>query len=804
MTTRQTAEYVSLTLQDTFRLLESSAQGLAESQAAARVAQFGYNEIAEAKRSAFRDFFRRFWGPMPWLLELAIVLSLVLGRILDAEIVAALLVINVAVGYTNASRSQKALRMLRKHLAPSAKVLRDGEWKTVERKLLVPGDVILLGLGDVVPADGKLVRGNVMADQSALTGESLPVSLLESDIVYSGTTITEGECSCAVLNTGELTAYGATARLVREAHPESHQTQIMLGIARYSLYFSVIALLVTLMYAFAVHSLQGTVILELAIMFLMGSIPVALPAVLAVAESVVSLELAHKGALVTRLDSVEDAASIDIACIDKTGTITQNRLSICDVIPIGEYSKEDVMLAAAMASQEGSKDLLDRLAVDYAKSLGLHLDSYKQSEFIPFAPSLKRSEATVRHGNSQFKVAKGAPQVVLGLCSPSPETTRQVNDRLDELSQKGYRTLAVAMSDSGQPEKLNFIGLLEISDPIRPDSKAVIDKLREMGVRPLMLTGDHLSIAKEIAHQASIGERIVRLADAKHALDLDDPRILDYDGFAEIYPENKFEIVKLLQAGGHMVGMTGDGVNDAPALKQAEMGIAVKGATDVAKASASVVLTEEGVGVIAETIMTSRKVYQRMLSWVLNKVSKTVQVIGILTLGFIWLQDLVISVIGLVLVIFSNDFLTISLARDNVTSSPRPSIWSIKNITLTGLAVGFLLIAEAGIIVFLGRTYFAMDMHTLRSFVMITLIFTSQFRVLIVRERRRFWSSRPGKELIVSVITTLAVFSVIDILGILVAPVLPQYVIFSLVFSGLFTLILVDPVKCRAAHRFGL
>jgi H+-transporting ATPase len=785
-------------------LLDSTTPGLSESEAAGRIAQFGHNEIAEPKPSAVRDLLVRFWGPMPWLLELTIFLSLVLGRILDAGIVAVLLIINVAIGYSNSSRSQKALRILRKHLSPNAKVLRDGEWKTVETRVLVPGDIILIGLGDVVPADGKVIRGDVMADQSALTGESLPVSLLESDVVYSGTTVTEGECVCVVLNTGEDTTYGATAKLVREAHPVSHQTKIMLGIARYSLYFSLVALLVTLAYAFAVSSLEMTLVFELAIMFLMGSIPVALPAVLAVAESVVSLELARKGALVTRLDSVEDAASIDVACIDKTGTITQNRLSICDVIPIGKHSKEEVMLAAALASQAGSKDLLDHLAVDYAKSLGVPLDSYEQTEFTPFAPSLKRSEATVRHGKTQFKVVKGAPQIVLGLCAAPPEATSQINEKLEELSREGYRTLAVAMSDSSQLEKLNFIGLVVISDPIRPDAEAVIEKLRKMGVKPLMLTGDHLSIAKVIARQASIGERIVRLADAKDALDLDDSHVLDYDGFAEIYPENKYEIVKLLQSGGHMVGMTGDGVNDAPALKQAEMGIAVKGATDVAKASASVVLTEEGVGVIAETIMTSRKVYQRMLSWVLNKVSKTIQVVGILTLGFIWLQDLVVSVIGMVLIIFSNDFLTIPLTKDNVTSSENPSIWSIKNISLTGLAIGLLLIVQGGLTILVGREYFLMNSDTLRSFMIITLIFTSQFRVLIVRERKRFWSSRPGKELAATVIGTLCAFSLIAVFGIIIPPLSPQAVLFSLVFSSLFMVVLVDPLKHSMARRFHL
>ena len=801
-TARPSAGYQELTVEETLRLLESTTGGLQEADAESRTHKFGHNEIAEEKQSAVKRFLSHYWGPMPWLLEFTILLSLLLGHLLNAVIVFILLTINVSVGFVNSSRSQKALKLLRKRVATRTNVLRDGEWKTTESRNVVPGDVIQIGLGEIVSADSKLIGGEVFVDESALTGESLSVPLHEADIVYSGATVVEGEARCVVVNTGESTAFGNTGRLVRMAHPASHQMTMVLGVTRFLLRFSLMALILTSIYAFVV-SAEVSLILTLVVMFLMGSIPVALPAVLAVVESVGSLELAHKGALVTRLDSVEDAASIDVVCIDKTGTITQNWLSIVEVAAFAGHSKGDVSLAAALASKVGSKDPIDELIIGLATSRGLRLDSYEQVSFTPFAPTLKRSEAIIKDGNKEFRVVKGAPHVVMSLCSSDQDTTAQFNSKLEEFSQRGHRSLAVAESDPDNPEKLNLIGLLAMANPIRPDSKDMIEQLRRIGVRPIMLTGDSLSIAREIGRQASVGERIVRLSDVKDALDSHELHILDYDGFAEIFPEDKYKIVSLLQSYGHFVGMTGDGVNDAPALKQAEMGIAVKSATDVAKASASIVLTEDGVGVITEAIMTSRRIYQRMLSWVINKVAKTVQIVGILTLGFVWLQDLAITLTGMVLIVLSNDFPTMSLATDNVKGTPNPDAWNMKNIALLGLTVGLLLIAQGILTILVGLDVFSMNTETLSGFLTLTLIFTSQFRILIVRERRRFWSSRPGNGLVTAVIGTSVVFSVVGVLGIIIPAITYAQLLFALLISGLFTLILVDPVKYWVSKKLG-
>ncbi len=803
MQTRSTAEYKGQSIEATLDSLDSRVTGLASEEANLRLSEYGYNDIAEERHNPVRDFLARYWGPMPWLLEITMILSFLLTHIVDGIIVFMLLTINVIVGFVNSSRSQKALEMLRTRLAGLANVKRDGNWTTLEARYIVPGDVLNLTLGEIIPADSKIIRGDVAVNQAALTGESLPVHIQESDIVYSGTAVTQGEATCVVVNTGESTFFGATARLVRIAHPESHQTKLVLTIARYLLYFSLLALVASTVYALFFGA-DWVLLVSLAIIFLMGSIPVALPAVLAVVQAIGSIELSRNGVLVTRLDSIDDAASIDVACIDKTGTITQNKISVAEVIAFPRYSKDDVILNAALASKVGSKDLIDQAVVELSQLYQLRVDYGLQASFTPFSPSLKRSEAIITQSDGQYKVTKGAVQSLLAISSVDDVTTPLIRESANELFRKGYRVLAVAKSTAPDTNVLAIIGLLAISDPIRLDSRDMIEQLRTLGVKPIMLTGDSLLVAKEVAHLSAIGDNVVRIHEMENALDSRPESILEYDGFAEIYPEDKYRIVRTLQSAGHLVAMTGDGVNDAPALKQAEMGIAVKNATDVAKASSSMVLTEDGVGVIANAVKTSRKIYQRMLSWVLNKLGKTIQVIGVVTLGFFWFQNLVISLIGMVLLVFSNDFATMSLATDNVKSTASPNTWNVRNITFVGLAVGLMLVIQGAITIFIGIEYLHMDIATLQSFVTYMLIFTSQFRVGIVRERDRFWSSRPGNELLVSMAGTLLAFFILSLFGLIIHALTFVEAIIALVFSGLYTLILVDPVKYWTARRFNL
>ena len=420
---RTTSEYEKLSIEETLTLLLSSTDGLTEPESRQRLQTFGLNEVAEKSANQVLAFLSRYWGIMPWLLELAVALSIILKHYLEAGIIFLLLTINAVIGHIQARGSQKALAALKKRLAINARVLRDGKWVTTEARKIVPGDIISIGLGDIVPADAKLIAGDLSVDQSILTGESLPVDLQQSAIIYSGSIVSRGEAKCVIVNTGANTYFGKTAELVKIARPKSHQEQIMLTIVRYTMFLSMGALILVAIYAIV----TGTgilLILTLAVIFLMGAVPVALPAVMTIVQSVGATELARTGVLVTRLDSIEDAASIDILCLDKTGTITQNKLSVGDIIPFAGYSREDVTVMASLASQEHSKDAIDAAVIEYVKTSKVDASSDKQISFIPFEPSTKMSESIIAIGDKRFRVIKGAPQIVLSLCKTLDEATR--------------------------------------------------------------------------------------------------------------------------------------------------------------------------------------------------------------------------------------------------------------------------------------------------------------------------------------------------------------------------------------------
>ncbi|MCL5005351.1 MAG: plasma-membrane proton-efflux P-type ATPase [Acidobacteria bacterium] len=801
---KPTAEFKALSLQDTFNILHSSEPGLSASGVRERLAFFGRNEITEKKKNPVLEFLQRYWGPMPWLLEFAMVLAFLLGRAVDAEIIFALLTINAIIGFWHARGSQKAVELLKQRLAIQAKVLRDGKWATVEAGALVPGDVLLVKLGDLVPADAKIISGNVSVDESALTGESLPAERQSSELIYSGAVIRRGEAKCVALNTGANTYFGKTAELVKIAKPKSHQEEIMMAIVKYMMYLGIAASLVVAAYAFIMH-VRPIEILSFIVVFLMGAVPVALPAVMTIVQAASAKEMAKEGVLVTRLDSIEDAASISVLCLDKTGTITQNQLAVAESIPFSDYSDEDVIRAAVLASRAEGMDLIDLAIINFAKSKGIDLDSQRQVTYTPFNPATKRTEALVDAGGHRYRVVKGAAPIVLSLCrGMDDQTLRETEAMIDILSRKGYRTLAVAQSSDGDLGNLKFTGLIPLADPPRPDSRQMIAEIRKLGVKPLMLTGDALPIAREIAGQVGIGTNIIRLADLEGLSDdAQAAKAAASDGFAEIYPEDKYKIVKLLQSQGYMVGMTGDGVNDAPALKQAEMGIAVSNATDVAKASASVVLTLPGVSVIVDAIKRSREAYQRMLTWVINKVTKTVQVVGLLTVGFFMIHHMVLTMLGVALLVFANDFVTMSLATDNVVHTTAPNNWNVKDITLAALIVGTLLGVGGVIALFWGADYFHLGLLQLQSFIMLMLIFNSQFQVLIVRERNFFWNSVPGKALLASSAGTLILFSLLGIYTRIVPPLTVPEVLGVLAFSAVYTLAMDFP-KYYAFRKFNV
>jgi H+-transporting ATPase len=804
VTSRSTSDYKGLSGEALFQRLETSEEGLTQSEATKRIALLGYNEIAEVKTHPLLDFLLRYWGPMPWLLELAMGLSFLLGHHLEGGIIFLLLTMNAVIGHRHSRSSQEALELLKKKLAVRAKVLRDGTWLVREAREIVPGDILAVKLGDIAPADAVVVHGELSVDQSALTGESLPKSAHQSDLIYSGSVIRQGEARCVVVNTGAATFFGKTAELVRSARPKSHQEEVMMDIVKYMMYLGLAASFVVSLSALIMHTGVLT-ILTFVVIFLMGAVPVALPAVLTIVQAVGAMELAKKGALVTRLDSIEDTASIDVLCLDKTGTITQNRLTVIDSVSFLGFTREDVVRIASLASKEEGMDIIDLAVLAYAKKTGGDEHAYRQVSYTPFNPAIKRTEALVEGGGKRFRMVKGAAQVVMSLCKGlDKENAEKVGSIVEEFSRKGYRTLAVAVSEGEEPDNLRLAGLLPLSDPPRLDAASMINEAKKHGIKPMMLTGDNIAIAKEIAGQVGIGSQIIRMADLEGMGEDEQVKTVgESDGIAEIYPEDKYRIVKLLQSRGHMVGMTGDGVNDAPALKQAEMGIAVSNATDVAKASASVVLTEPGISVIIDAVNISRQTYQRMLSWVINKVTKVIEFIGLLTVSFLWLHEIVLSLLGMSLLVFSNDFVTMSLATDNVKHTGNPNHWNVRNITLASLVPGMLLVVEGLLVIFIGRNSFHLEWEQLRTLVMLNLIFNSQFRVLIVRERRHFWSSLPGRELLVLSAATIITFALLGRYGVFVPSLASAQVLIVLVFSALFTLC-IDFPKYFMFRRFGL
>ena len=800
MDKKNTADYKKLSLQETLNILKTSEDGLSADDVKNRLKIYGFNEIKDAKKNPLLQFLHRYWGPMPWLLELAMVLSILLRHYFESIVIFVLLTVNAIIGFLKSRNSQKAVELLKKRLKIKARVLRDGKWIMADAREIVPGDIISVKLGDLVPADVYILNGDISVDESALTGESLPKDLNESDIIYSSSIVKRGEAKCIVVNTGVNTYFGKTVELVKIAKPKSKQEELMMAIVKYMMYLGIAASIVVSTYAVYLHK-SILMIMSFIVTFLIGAVPVALPAVLTIVQAVGATDLSKKGVLVTRLDSIEDAASIDIFCFDKTGTITENKLSVKDAVPGSGYSKEDVVKMAALASKAEVMDTIDLAFIKYARDMNINLNGCEQISYVPFNPKNKWTEAVVEYEGEAFKIIKGAVQKVLEICNMENSAFENINKTVEEFSKKGYRTIAIAKTNG---EGAKFIGIMALTDPPRSDSKAMIAEIKTLGIKPIMLTGDSTAIAREIAGDVGIGSNIISASELNGLNKEEQLKLIEEsNGFAEVYPEDKYKIVKLLQDSGHMVGMTGDGVNDSPALKQAELGMAVSASTDVAKASASIVLTKPGLGEIIDSIKISRMTYQRMLTWVINKITKVIEVVGLLTIGFFWLHDIVISLLGMSLLVFANDFVTMTIATDNVKSTKSPNKWNIKNISIASLLLGMFFVAEYLLVIHIGINYFHLKWDRLQTLVMLSLVFNSQFRILIVRERKHFWSSFPSKNLITVNIITIIVFAMLGIFGIFV-PRIEASQVFIILGIGALSMPCIDFIKYYLFKKFEL
>ncbi len=765
--------------------------GLTTAEAHRRLEQYGPNAVAEERRSPLLAFLGKFWDPVPWMRKVAIVLEVILGKRDEAAIIGALLAVNAVLSFLQESRANRALALLRSRLAVRARVQRDGRWQQIAAEELVPGDVIHLRMGDLAPADVRLAEGQVQLDQSALTGESLPVEAAAGAQAYAGAVVKRGEATGEVTATGAKTYFGKTAELVRTARTVSHLQTIIFTIVKYLVALDAVLVSALLLYAVATGLALGDVI-PFVLILLVASVPAALPATFTLATALGARELVHRGVLATRLSAIEEAAAMDILASDKTGTITENRLALADMQPLAPHTAVDLLRAAALACDESTQDPIDLAILDAARARAA-LDTVPQRlQFIPFDPATKRSEAVYRDGEGSLRVAKGAVRAVSSLCVDAPDLDADVS----RLAARGYRILAVA---AGQEGAMRLLGLLALQDPPRADSKQLIDSLRDLGVRVVMVTGDDLATARAVASQVGLGDRACP-PEVLHGQG--ELKLTDCDVFARVFPEDKFRLVQALQQVGHVVGMTGDGVNDAPALKQAEVGIAVSSATDVAKASASMVLTNPGLIDVLAAVETSRRIYQRMLTYTLNKIIKTIEIAVFLSVGVMLTGTFIITPLLIVLLLFTNDFVTMSIATDQVSYSRQPDRWNIRTLVLTGGVLAGLVLVLSFTVFFAARAWLHLPLPQLQTLIFVMLVFSGQGTVYLVRERRHFWRSRPGHWLLLSSAADIVIVSFLAVRGILMAAIAPALVAGILVLV-LAYLVIADFLKIRVFRTLG-
>jgi H+-transporting ATPase len=769
---KPTDDLKSLPMPELQAKLGASPEGLSQAEARKRLTQYGPNEIEEKKTNPLLKFLTYFWGPIPWMIEAAVVLSAVARHWPDFAIIFLLLLANAVVGFWEEHQAGNAIAALKAKLAIKARVKRDGKWITPEARELVPGDVIRLRLGDIVPADARLLEGDpVEVDQSALTGESLPATRKSCEAVFSGSIIRQGEIGAMVYATGANTYFGKTAQLVQEAQTVSHFQRAVLKIGNYLILLAVS--LVTVIITVALF--RGDPILttlQFALVLTVAAIPVALPTVLSVTMAVGARLLAKKEAIVTRLAAIEELAGVDVLCADKTGTLTQNKLTLGDPFGVNGIPADQVILTAALASRADNKDTID-LAVLGGLKNDQALKDYQAVHFQPFDPVHKRTEATVKGADGkEFKVTKGAPQVILELSANAGQVKPAIDKAVNEFASRGFRSLGVARADA--QGAWQFLGVLPLFDPPREEASATIATARQMGVKVKMVTGDALAIARETAQKLGLRTNILDASgfgDTKHheTAQLADS-IEKADGFAQVFPEHKFHIVDVLQQRGHIVGMTGDGVNDAPALKKADCGIAVSDATDAARAAASIVLMTPGLSVIIDAIKESRKIFQRMNSYAVYRIAETLRVLSFMTLSILIFNFYPLTAVMIVMLALLNDGAILSIAYDKVHYKDKPEAWNMPVVLGVSSVLGVIGVVASFGLFYLGERVFYLDRAHIQTLMYLKLSVAGQLTIFLTRTRGPFWSIRPARILWVAVLGAQAVATVIAVYGLFMTP----------------------------------
>jgi H+-transporting ATPase len=829
---KNTDDYAKLTIEEAIKELDTdTAMGLSAAGAAKRLSEYGFNEIPEKEESLLHRVFRRFWGPIPWMIEIAAILSAVVRRWEDFAIIMVLLLTNAFIDLWQESKALSALKVLKEKLAKKALVLRDGTFQTIDARDLVPGDIIKIRIGDVVPADLKLVEGEyIQADQSALTGESLPANKKRGDIAYSNSVVKQGEMMAVVVNTALNTFFGKTVALVAKAQREerSHFQKAVVGIGNYLILITVF--LATLILITAMFRQENMIeILRFTLVLTVAAIPVALPAVLTVTMAVGAINLAKKQAIVSRLVAVEELAGVDVLCSDKTGTLTQNRMTVSDPLAFGGHTVGEVMLFAALSSKEENRDPIEEPIFEYLRTSGKsgELNLYRQVQFVPFDPVSKRTEASVVKADETFAVSKGAPQVILDLCEDEAEKPG-ILEKVEELAGKGFRTLGVATKGTGEAS-FKFTGLIPLFDPPREDSRATIDEARKLGLDVKMVTGDNTAIARHIGDILGIGGDILDANELKGAGSRElvilgqiigtalyrrlSPEVSEHDierfsrgiikdlehtfehaalppghvkrheseiiglieeavGFAQVFPEDKYTIVDKLQKGGHIVGMTGDGVNDAPALKKADAGIAVSGATDAARAAADVVLMAPGLSVIVDAIKGARITFERMKSYSIYRIAETIRVILFMTAAIIIFNFYPVTAIMIIILAFLNDLPILAIAYDRTKVDDKPVRWNMREVLVVATVLGVLgVIASFGIF-YIAERYMRLPPDVVRSFIFLKLAVAGHLTIFVTRTEGHFWRKPyPSPLLFWAALSTKILATLFTVYGWFVSPI---------------------------------
>jgi H+-transporting ATPase len=794
----------SLVMPDVFKKLGSTKDGLSAAEAAKRLKQYGPNKITEKTVNPFLKFLGYFWGPIAWMIEAAVILSAVVRHWLDFGVILLLLCTNAVVGFWEEHQAGNAIAALKKQLATNARVLRDGKWANPKVAELVPGDVVRIRLGDIVPADARLLAGDpIEIDQSALTGESLPVTRKPGEAVFSGSIVRQGETDAIVYATGAKTYFGKTAALVEKARTVSHFQKAVLKIGDYLIILAVVLVSVIVAVSVFVRHDPLADTFEFALVLLVAAIPVAMPTVLSVTMAVGAQLLSKKQAIVTKLASIEELAGVDILCSDKTGTLTENKLTLGDPFRIGDVTADKVILYAALASRKEDKDTIDLAVLGGVKD-DATLKPFEILHFQPFDPVHKRTEATVKGADGkQFFVAKGAPQVILAMSTNAGDVKPAVEKAVNGFAGHGFRSLGVAKAD--EKDRWQFLGVIPMFDPPRPSAKATLASAEQMGVHVKMVTGDQVAIAVETARTLGLGTNILdakTLGDTdKKATDAQAKAIEDADGFAQVFPEHKYHIVETLQDRGHIVGMTGDGVNDAPALKKANCGIAVSGATDAARAAASIVLMTPGLTVIVDAIKESRRIVQRMNSYAIYRIAETLRVLGLMTIAILVFNFYPVTAVMIVILALLNDGAILAIAYDNVLYKKKPEAWNMRLVLEIASVLGIVGIIAAFGLFYLGDRVFHLGHPQLQTLMYLKLSIAGHLTVFIARTRGPFWSIRPARILWMAVLGTQAFATLMAVYGFhLMTPIGWGWAGFVWGYA-LVCALLTDPIKLLA-YRF--